>query len=500
MSETKHIIEKVFVDVNTKSAEKGYFIKNNISAFFRDEIFPLIEKLFDSFDAGNEIIRFENMKIDLQIKKWNNTEEIKSGIETSFKKNFAAEIKEFKSKTKNKLPQSATKLSVEDSMEASFFHFLEKGYLPWFGKEEYLAEISKPEKWKETILRNSFTKRLSSVLVISEEIILRFVSQFPDEIIIILLSEVSSSLRTLKNETLALIKLLSIEERNLFLKFLIELSLKTGQTSGEKTLLELINHLSVSQTDETVFSLNSFRKYIGKLKFGNAYSNKAISEFVNPKDAVSVPKRLINGNSLNGSKNGTKSWLKEEMLSNHTEIVKRQITKDGFFESGINEVSVSNAGLIILHPFLKYFFLELGILNQQDQMIENRKLLAVQSLHYLATANENVFESSLVFEKFLCGIPLNKTLSKSSVLTTEIKAETDNLLSATIKNWPALKSTSPNGLRELFIQREGKLIVKNGKCKLLVERKPQDILLEKLSWNISVIKLPWKKDLLMVDW
>ena len=86
------------------------------------------------------------------------------------------------------------------------------------------------------------------------------------------------------------------------------------------------------------------------------------------------------------------------------------------------------------------------------------------------------------------------------MLTDVIYNEANSLLKAAIKNWQELKNTSPDGLREMFIHRDGKLIQNENNYKLIVERKAQDVLLEKLNWNISIIKLVWKNELLFVEW
>jgi hypothetical protein len=121
-------------------------------------------------------------------------------------------------------------------------------------------------------------------------------------------------------------------------------------------------------------------------------------------------------------------------------------------------------------------------------------------MHFIATGTENVFESSLVFEKFLCGVPLKRPVQQESLLTESIKTEANDLLTEVIRYWPALKNTSPDGLRQMFIQRDGKLIQEEAKYRLIVERKAQDVLLDKLSWNISVIKLPWISKILFTEW
>ncbi len=132
--------------------------------------------------------------------------------------------------------------------------------------------------------------------------------------------------------------------------------------------------------------------------------------------------------------------------------------------------------------------------------MEDRRYIAVQALHFLTTGEEDFFEGNLVFCKFLCGVPLKIPVPRASLLTNFMKEEASHLLTEAIKHWPALKNTSPDGLRQMFLQRDGKLISKEQNFKLIVERKTQDILLDKLAWNISLVKLPWSNELLYIEW
>ncbi|NLC86293.1 MAG: hypothetical protein GX680_05035 [Bacteroidales bacterium] len=125
---------------------------------------------------------------------------------------------------------------------------------------------------------------------------------------------------------------------------------------------------------------------------------------------------------------------------------------------------------------------------------------AIQALHFLATGKANFFEGNLILEKYICGTPLKVTVERECLLSEKIKDEAINMLREVIRQWPELKNSTIDDLRELFIQRNGKLIKKGSKYKIIVERKVQDLLLEKLSWNISAVNFPWRKDVLFVDW
>ncbi|MDH7444134.1 contractile injection system tape measure protein [Aquimarina sp. 2201CG14-23] len=162
---------------------------------------------------------------------------------------------------------------------------------------------------------------------------------------------------------------------------------------------------------------------------------------------------------------------------------------------------IQNAGLLLLHPYLNRFFETLKLLDEKGKIKQDKAELAVHLLHYLATKKEKQVENKLVFEKFLCGYPIDKSIRKNIRLPQKLKLEAEHVLEAVLKNWQALKNTSADGLRENFIKRDGKLILnEESRYRIVVERKTQDILLEKLPWNLTIIRLPWIDKLIFVEW
>lgn len=167
------------------------------------------------------------------------------------------------------------------------------------------------------------------------------------------------------------------------------------------------------------------------------------------------------------------------------------------FQDG-NQVLVDNAGLVILHPFLKHFFGKTGQLTEAKKLADPE--LAAHLLHYIATGKENDFEHTMLFEKFLVGLPITCPLERNIELRAEWKAEAMELLNAAKNNWQPLKNSSLETLQETFLQRSGKLMDDYPQPRLLVERKTLDILMNKLDWNISIVKLPWMDKILFVEW
>ena len=162
------------------------------------------------------------------------------------------------------------------------------------------------------------------------------------------------------------------------------------------------------------------------------------------------------------------------------------------------ELHINNAGLILLHPYLKDFFKHCELLDDENKICN--KDLAVHLLHYLATKQEQQFENNMLFEKVLCGVPIEEPIQRTIPLSEELKANAEELLEAVLANWGVLKNASPDLLRGEFLQRFGKISFKEANPKITVERKVQDILLDKLPWNVGISRLPWLDYLLFTDW
>jgi len=162
----------------------------------------------------------------------------------------------------------------------------------------------------------------------------------------------------------------------------------------------------------------------------------------------------------------------------------------------------SNSGVILLHPFLSSYFQEFGLLDAKGEAFTDTRaqMKAVYLLHFLATGQWLCPEPQLAIQKVLCGLPVHHPISREFELTEAEREESDKLLRAVLKHWSALGNTSPDGLREGFLQREGKLQRQDGGWLLQIEKKAMDLLLDKLPWNISLIRLPWLKELIRVEW
>jgi len=200
----------------------------------------------------------------------------------------------------------------------------------------------------------------------------------------------------------------------------------------------------------------------------------------------------------------TNEWIREDenLLKAQEQIAATWRKKSTSVSASSNfhvSAIISNAGLVLLAPFLPAFFQKADLMND-DGHVENFSL-AVSLLHYMVHPAGNVEEQQQLLPKLLCGqtpdvyfepLPLPKI--------TIFNAEIDSLLGAVIEYWGALKNTSIEGLRESFLQREGRLIRADKQWQLKVEPKAYDLLIGYLPWTISMIKLPWMNEIIKVEW
>lgn len=160
---------------------------------------------------------------------------------------------------------------------------------------------------------------------------------------------------------------------------------------------------------------------------------------------------------------------------------------------------LDGAGVVILHPFLETLFNDRGWLEQRHFRDERDRQRAVHLLGLLSFGREAVPEYDFVLAKLLCGLTPEEPLEPGQ-LTDEDRQATDTLLRAVLGHWTALRSGSPDWLRQQFFLREGKLEPVDFGWRLTVERRAQDVLLARLPWGLGVIGLPWMEDRIYVHW
>jgi hypothetical protein len=161
---------------------------------------------------------------------------------------------------------------------------------------------------------------------------------------------------------------------------------------------------------------------------------------------------------------------------------------------------VEGAGLVLIHPFLVELFSENRLWIGNRWLSAKSQLKAVQLLSYLSFGEIEVNEYQLPLHKILAGLDVD-TLVPAGILLNDNEKETcEDMLRAVIEHWKALRSTSPQGLREGFLQREGKLKISENSFQVHIQSRTEDILLSRIPWGFGLIKLPWMQRMMHVKW
>ncbi|MEL6556576.1 MAG: contractile injection system tape measure protein, partial [Bacteroidota bacterium] len=188
------------------------------------------------------------------------------------------------------------------------------------------------------------------------------------------------------------------------------------------------------------------------------------------------------------------------------EIHKAQAFKSSSIQAGLSDfndtdfISVSNAGLVLLWPFLARFFENLGLV--EDQVFKDipARQKAACMLQFICGQEETeIFEGQLPLAKVLCGIPMEEAVRITDISDSD-KEIVDGLLKAIIRQVPQWKNMSVKGFVTSYLERPASLRIRDNHWLLQVQRETYDILLQKLPWGYHTVSLPWMDRVLVVEW
>ncbi|RLJ98764.1 contractile injection system tape measure protein [Tenacibaculum discolor] len=588
----EHTIQKVFVEVNTKSKKVAEECKNTIEDFLQEEVFPEIEKYFNSQEIEYEayIQQIENLNIEVDIST--NNKSIKdNSTKRAIKEQLITKLKAiFKAPELHKV--AIKKVTTSESKLDAFFYFLQHGTTAWWNQKEeksftkkMLFEITESQFFEERFLKSLRDPAQQNRLIQqfkTEELQILFLGVFNKpvgyEAFLSTIKKIDFKSYIIRNKVWKFFIKATIN--NNFSRIVnevqeeIEICKRTKAFNSSKNLTQFLQELT---SQERIFrsQFNSKEQKEFKKKKEGSSIEVVNTEFISEKeekksdvsidklDKVGVKKNQNKAEELTlpkneSSKSNSQKTPEKVDIQNKKEVLKKKKTsskekskevkeelrikmqaksKNLYEDKGVNlktekitddqkraeykrrhqealkntfssknEVVsepkshlIRNAGLILLHPFLKQFFNSCGFLDKENKIIKPNE--AIHLLHYVATKKEQQFENNLIFEKFLCNLPIQSSIERNIVLSDELKEKSEELLRAVLQNWSILKNSSNDLLRNEYLQREGKLDLTKDNPTLTVERKTQDILLDtKLPWNLSLCKVPWMKELIFTNW
>ncbi len=163
---------------------------------------------------------------------------------------------------------------------------------------------------------------------------------------------------------------------------------------------------------------------------------------------------------------------------------------------------LSNCGLILVHPFLVHLFKILEYVDANNTFKnEDLQQRAIQLMYFIATGETKFSnEAELAMCKIVCGFTIQQAIPKNIILNDEEMNTAQEMMHAVIEKWEKLKSTSIDGLRQTFLQRDGLLEEKDTAYQLTIESSGVDILLDFIPWNINMVQFPWMNTIIYISW
>ena len=519
----KHIINKVFLEVNTHSEKKAFYLRDHLDLFLKEELLPLLLSYFDSFNKAlqNNTIQFEKLDLNLVVSEDFDFNEIKSEFTQAIKEKIPKNFPEAKIPSKE-----STFVSSSKKQQNIFFHFLKTGSLPWWSRAEDADIFRSKESLISLATSVTFIDEFKRKLVFNTEKV-RLIKQFDDiqlsTLIELLQIEESKKaghklflniphLQNIIYSGTGRLKPFTLPQRNLTWNIILSIITSDKDNSIYPKLTKLISSLIsanyriifpftekqielvykdktpsdiLSSLEETVERLGvDFIKVTGKHKKAIPKGKKSQVQTVGKRTPISPLK-------ASQDKDPILDFEAEDEVKRFESILER------YQETG-TEYFIENAGLIILHPFFRQLFSDCNLLNENNQLKSPE--LATHLLHYLATGKERQFEHLMLFEKYLCNLSFSQSINRNLKLPSNFKKNANELLESVLEHWPSMQDASTELLRNEFLRRPGKISFENENPKIIIEKKTQDILLDKLPWSFSIVKLEWLDQIIFVDW
>jgi len=520
----RHILHRVNFEFNTSEEPKAFEFKSKVDTFLKEDLLPDIEILLDELASPEEIKRFESIDIEVYIKpdvnfgdlrnllvsqlrgKIENTEseyfktvenESSSVIQSNIRKNqnTGVDFGLVNAKEVDLLHKGST--GKLNNLQNAFLYFLETGQLPWYATTSFLNEFIRHETFQAALDDKIFLQKLTKQFTSDTNSLERFVQQMDNEMIEFFIFHLLREKTPERTVELQLTQYLTQPEQVQFYRLMITSLMDLNFQISKALYKELEDDLLSGQIPDTLKErlINQLQEV---LRIVNPAFKKLVIDLVAERTPLNEEKPNMSEekNHRPDKESQVNPDLSEESDFKDIEKMTAQNSEKSIEQTALY---VQNAGLILAHPFLSNLFTHTNCV-LENRLLPDKKSLAVHLLHYLATGAEQEFECNLVFEKYLCGISPEFPINRKLLLTDQEKSECDDLLKSMIGHWTALKNSSPDTLRQMFLQRDGKLDLQQALHKLYMEHQSYDILLNSLPWGISIVKLPWMTELLFVEW
>lgn len=468
------------MEINLPSADDPTALKQDLEWMVKEELMHALETQLSGMNLQHLNLIIPKIQVDLHLQthNWHRqfvplcVEKVQQQIEQHLSAVLPV-IHPFHTPSESLVPSDGKSLFVSAMYQATLFerlmHFLAKGVLPpgqgYYNLETFTDKLQGVLK---EITVPAFLQQLNPLLDRNEAARYRFLHALP----------VNFSWRILQA---ALQKLgIGVPDSGT-----IGISLSTGTDAIviHKLLalgLELTRHENITPARQQVLE-----KSVALIAGITQHQPAAIhaAEALLAGAAAEIPSPLT-------QENGTTKPTENEYPADPATI-----EPEGIF--------CANAGIVLMAAFLPALFESLHLLNTDGLFIdEPAQHKAIHVLYWMATGDDVFDESQSIVPKVLCGLDPQSRMDVNMLLSAHDISEVTDLLHHAMEYWQHNGKAifhSIDGLRDHFLQRNGKLDVTSG-MHLTIEKAAIDILLSSLPWTYSMVKHRWMTAMLHSEW
>lgn len=451
-----HLINRLRFEMNCPDEEQAFRIRHNFAAIYQEQIREIVDRICSKYTQEDEWIRIDKLEIDLgPINSTVFDSYLPEIFLNKFEKEFTLRLSEISAPER--------KNSRTESYAGLLQYFLLHGTLPWWANSTLVnintisSQVMEERSggFRQFLENNKLNARLWQ----------RIAYQLPAPV---------------KDAILSQFEELGFAGRKFGEWMAI---LYPGNFTGETM------ESSVQDKMKDVLIENAHR-IIGNKDFKNEIKRIFANNIPRPADGKIPDLSSVFAPGETGTAPGR--VIEENPDTPFREPLPGSPRPESYY--------ITHAGIVILAPFLQSFYNELGLLNGTAWKNDEARYRAVHILKFIATGSENLPEYDFVFEKLICGIPVEEPIPLEIKLADKETDEVRLLLESVIQHWTALKNTSVNGLRETFLKRDGIVSRKEDGWLVQIERKTWDVLLDKMPWGYSAIVLPWNDYNIYTEW
>lgn len=537
----RHTIKKQVIQITAMRHEDIYSIQQAASEYFYRTILPALEEMFNELTGEEELLSIEKMEIDLGFIQWHQQQKnisianLQGVLRQQIRKKLEIPQAGFQSQHLSPFTAkpNATKIPLRLHAADQWMYYMENGVLPWG-----LFQVSPDWQTKvlETFATTSiYANRLRRLIQTSPKALARIQREHDSDFLIQLTGILTAKAHTQLDEWIPELQSINLiiysseskplsaihnPEPSVLWRTILKAAARAESGTSTETLAKNVLIEWLEQNPVTYDTYREIKK-LARLTAAILDEEQIVRHIVDQPANRDLTKKS-NPKKLNAKspKKNNREDSPEESSARDTRKNTGQKAEIGVPPSATSETQnkdtnlsvfspseipkeglfVAHAGLVLIHPFLRFLFKNTALFKEGIFQSTAAKEQAVMLVHYLATGTLRGEEHLLAIPKIICGWPLDTPLQEYRKLQAIEQQEADDLLNAAISQWSILKNTSIEGLRESFLQRNGKVQTRSNGIYIQVEKASIDVLLDHLPWNLGLIKLPWLNELIHVEW